>query len=473
MRKISTALLVYPPTGVYDRFERCQSPVASESVKMIRPPLDLMYLAAVLEQSGVKAYLRDYPASGKGWDGLGADLKKIKPDLFLASVTVHTISDDCLAFRMARQADPRVVCVLKGFLPDYGKQALMDCPQIDIALREESEYALGELAAGMPLEEISGISYRSAGGIKINSRPEKLPELDSLPFPARHLADNDLYLMPDNGRRMGMILLSKGCPRNCIFCLVPIVNNRQVRMRSTDSVVRELIECVSRHGIRDFWFRADNFSVNRDWVLELCAKIKGSGLALRWATNSRVDSLDEEIVSAMKSAGCFAVGLGVESGSEETLSRIKKGITKEQARRAVSLCRAAGLKVYLFFILGFPWENAGHIRETVDFARGLKADVVNFSFAVPFPGTELAALSLKSGVLKEDGGYSRGNYGTPMTGTLYLGRKQLVEMERAAYRRIIFSPSYVFRSFSGVSSFKECLCYLRAGAHLIRLCLRG
>jgi len=473
MRKINTALLVYPPTGIYDRFERCQSPVASESVKMIRPPLDLMYLAAVLEQAGVKAHLRDYPASGKGWDALRADLEEIKPDLFLASVTVHTISEDCLAFRVARQADPGVVCVLKGFLPDYGKQALMDCPEIDITLREESEQAIGEFASGVPLEEIRGISYRCVDGVKANPRPEKLPGLDSLPFPARHLADNDLYRMPDNGRKMGMVLLSKGCPRNCIFCLVPIVNNRQVRMRGTDSVVRELAECVSRHGIRDFWFRADNFSVDRGWVLELCAKIKDSGLALRWATNSRVDSLDEEVASAMKSAGCFAVGLGVESGSEETLSRIKKGITRQQARRAVSLCRAAGLKVYLFFILGFPWENAGHIRETVDFARDLKADVVNFSFAVPFPGTELAELSLKSGALKPYHGYSRGNYGVPIAGTLYLGKDELVAMERAAYRRIIFSPSYILRNLRGIRSFEECLCYLRAGLHLIRLCLRG
>ncbi len=470
MRKISSALLVYPPTGVYDRFERCQAPVESESVSIMRPPLDLMYLAAILERNGIKVCIRDYPAIGKGWSGLAHDLKEIKPDLFLASVTVHTIHLDCLAFKMAKKANTDAICVLKGFLPDCGRQAFVDCPEIDAVLREEAELTLEELVRARPVEDIQGLSYRSNEGIRVNPDRVALVDLDLLPFPSRHLTDNNLYRMPDNNRKMGMVLLSKGCPRNCIFCLAPLVNNRRVRMRSPDSVIMELEECVCKHGITDFWFRADNFSVNRSWVLEVCEKIKNSRLPLRWATNSRVDSLDAEVVSVMKGAGCFAVGLGIESGSEETLKKIKKGITKEQSVRAVRLCRSSGMQVYLFFVIGFPWEDSWHIKETISFARQLEGDVINFSFAVPFPGTELFDISVKAGVLSPGKDYSGGNYGVPLTGTLYLSRDELVKMEKSAYRSIIFNPAYILRNLGRIRSFRQGICYLRAGAHLTKLC---
>jgi radical SAM superfamily enzyme YgiQ (UPF0313 family) len=267
-----------------------------------------------------------------------------------------------------------------------------------------------------------------------------------------------------------MVLVSKGCPHDCIFCLVPLVNNKQVRLRHPDSLIAELGECVNKHGITDFWFRADNFTVNRTWVLQVCDKINSSRLPIRWATNSRVDSLDAKIISAMKKSGCFAIGLGIESGSQDTLQRIKKNINKQQAKETVGLCRRNGLQTYLFFIIGFPWETARHIQETVTFARQLKGDIINFSFATPFSGTALFDLCLKLGVLKAKPEYSSGNYGAPLTGTLYLSRKQLVRMEKSAYRKIIFSPVYIMRNLSRIKSFKECLCHLKAAWHLIKLC---
>ncbi len=470
-KNIKSALLIYPPTGIYDRFERCQSPVESETVTIVRPPLDIMYLAAVLERNGIDVHIRDYPASGKGWGAFEKDIIKISPDLLLASATVHTVLRDCLAFEKAKKHNPSVICVLKGFLPDHGKRVLADCPSLDIVLRDEAEPALEDLARGVHLREIPGLSYRWDGQIKVNADRSVLTELDSLPFPARHLCDNGLYRMPDNGKKMGMLLVSKGCPRSCSFCLVPLVNNKKVRLRSPDSIVDELGECVHKHGITDFWFRADNFTADKDWVIRVCDKIIRSGLRVRWATNSRVDSLDVRMLAAMKNAGCFAIGLGVESGSEETLSKARKGITKEQAIDAVRLCRENGIQTYLFFIIGFPWETARHIRETVDFARRLKGDVVNFSFATPFPGTELFELSVKSGLIKPDTEYSSGNYGVPLTGTLYLSRRELVDMERSAYRRIVLNPGYIMRALSRVKSFNDCACYLKAAFHLLKLCV--
>jgi radical SAM superfamily enzyme YgiQ (UPF0313 family) len=468
---IKSALLIYPPTGIYDRFERCQSPVESESVTILRPPLDLMYLAAILERNAIKVHLRDYPAEGKNWGSFKRDIEKIAPDLLLVSATVHTVSRDCLAFEIAKKSNPSVICVLKGFFPDQGRQVFSDFPSTDVVLREDAEFALEEFIRGKPLRDIPGLSCRFKEKIEVNPNRHPLTDLDYLPFPARHLADNNLYRMPDNGKKMGMVLVSKGCPHDCIFCLVPLVNHQKVRLRSPDSLAAELQECVHKHGITDFWFRADNFTVNRDWVLRVCDKINGSRLAIRWATNSRVDSLDAEMISAMKKSGCFAIGLGIESGSQETLQKIKKKISKQQAKETVSLCRRHGLQTYLFFIIGFPWETARHIQETINFAQQLKGDIINFSFATPFPGTALFDLCVKLGVLKTGPEYASGNYGTPLTSTLYLNRKQLLGMEKSAYRQIIFSPAYILRNLSRIRSPKECLCHFKAALHLIRLCV--
>lgn len=467
---IKSALLIYPPTGIYDRFERCQSPVESESVNIMRPPLDLMYLAAILERNDIKVYLRDYPAAGKNWKSLNQDIQEINPDLLLVSATLHTFSQDCLAFEIAKKFNLSITCILKGFFPDQGKQILLNYPTVDIILREEPELALEEFIRGQPLQNIPGLSYRSNGTIQINPNRYSFPELDSLPFPARHLSNNALYRMPDNGKKMGIILLSKGCPCDCTFCLVPLVNNKQVRLRSPDSLAAELYECVHKHGITDFWFRADNFTINKTWVLRVCDKIIKSRLPIRWATSSRADSLDAEMISAMKKSGCFAIGMGVESGSQDTLQRIKKNITKQQIKEAVDLCHKNKIQTYLFFIIGFPWETTRHIKDTISFARQLAGDVVDFSFSTPFPGTELFDLSVKLGVLKADTEYSQGNYGIPLIGTLHLSRDELVEMEKSAYRQIMFSPAYIIRNISKIRSFKECICYLKAAIHLIKLC---
>ncbi len=461
--------MIYPPTGIYDRFERCQSPVASESVNIVRPPLDLAYLAAVLERHGIRVWIRDYPAAGKGWMDVEKDIGRLGPDLLLVSATLFTCSEDCRAFAVARRHKKDTICVLKGFFPDEGRQALLAAEEIDFVLREEAETALEELVKGIPPRDVPGIAFREGGSVSVTSSFSALPELDSLPFPARHLCDNGLYRMPDNGRKMGVILAGKGCFGECVFCLAPLVNGRRLRLRGHVSLLEELRECVYEHGIRDFWLRADNFTADREWVMRFCAELSGSGLPVRWAVNSRADCLDRELGKAMKRAGCFAVGIGAESGSEDTLRRIKKNITREQVRRAVNICRECGLQAYLFFIMGFPWETKEHISETVDFAGELKGDAVNFSFPVPFRGTPLYGIYESMGLPEDNGRRGVNNYGLPRGGTAFLSAAELIRAEKAAYRRLFFNPEYILRRLSRIGSPREFLRHIRAAGHLLKI----
>jgi len=173
---------------------------------------------------------------------------------------------------------------------------------------------------------------------------------------------------------------------------------------------------------------------------------------------------------AMKRAGCFAVGIGAESGSEDTLRMIKKNITKEQVRDAVNACKECGLQAYLFFIIGFPWETRKHISETVDFARELKGDAVNFSFPVPFRGTPLSGIYESLGLREDNARYDVNNYGLPRGGgTAYLSAAELIQAEKAAYRRLFFNPEYILRRLSRIGSPQELLRHIRAAWHLLKI----
>jgi radical SAM superfamily enzyme YgiQ (UPF0313 family) len=471
-KRIARAFLIYPPTGLYDRFDRCQAPIESETVLILRPPMDLAYMAAALEGEGVECRIADYPAEGKGWDDLEKDLKAFSPDMLIASTVVSTFEDDCRAFALAKRVDPNMLTVAKGVVSvDEGKTELTHHAALDIILRGEPEFTLAEIAGGGERSNILGITYHHDGAVIVNQDRPDLADLDGLPFPARHLLKNELYLMPDTRRKMGVILTSKGCPYGCIFCLVGKMYGKKVIFRSPASLVAELEECVNRFNIRDFWFRSDTFTLRKSWVIEVCRTIVDKRLSIRWATNSRVDTIDAERLEWMKKAGCFAIGFGIESGNQEILDHMKKGITLDQCRRAVKLCKEKGILTYLFFMIGLPWDSRETVRQTVAFARELDGDISNFSIAYPFPDSELYRISVLEGLVKE-GQPLRGDYSAPAIPTLHLTREEVASLEKWANRRLLLRPFHVAKVLCKLESLPVMREYIRAGLRMLRYSAR-
>jgi radical SAM superfamily enzyme YgiQ (UPF0313 family) len=465
---IRHALLIYPPTGLYDRFDRCQAPVESETVFMIRPPMDLAYMAAAIERVGVECKIRDYPAEKKDWSDLERDLEQLSPDLLIASTVAPVFEKDCRAFTTAKRAVPRITTVAKGVIStDEGRSEMARHPEIDIIVRGEPEFTVAEIAEGRDLGRVDGITYRGADGIKANPDRPDLQDLDGLPFPARHLLNNDLYRMPDTDRPMGVVLSSKGCPFECIFCLVPRLYGRRVVFRSPESLVSEIEECAGKFDIRDFWFRADTFTLKKQWTLDVCRRIIEKDLRIRWATNSRVDTIDAERLDWMKRAGCFAIGFGIESGSQELLDGMKKGITLDQCRRAVRLCKEKGILTYLFFIIGLPWDDRETIRRTVAFATELDGDVSNFSIACPFPDSELHKIAIENKLISPGSALS-GDYSTPSMGTLYLSGEEVARLEKWANRKLLLRPVHVAKLLVKLGSPLVAMRYARAGLRMLR-----
>ncbi len=448
-------LLVNPPTGIYLREDRCQAPVRSMMAQGVRPPMDLAYIAATCrEAAGAECRIKDYPVEGGGWSALEAELEDFSPDIFVISTTTPTFERDMMAAEKAhRILGDSVTCIGKGaHFADHDEEALLMHPELDLAVRGESELVIAELVAGEDPAHVPGVSWLGTDGMVLR-KPDRPPpeDLDSLPFPARDLLRNELYPDPETGAPLTPVLTSRGCPGRCIFCPVFLVSGRRLRKRSVGSIVRELESCISDHGIRSFLFRSDTFTMDRKWVLELCSAIRGAGLDIRWGANSRVDTFDDEMAAAMASSGCHVISFGVESGDPDILAKIGKDIALERVRSVVEACRKNGIMSLLYFIVGLPWDTRESIRRTARFARAVRADFYEFHAAYPFPGTPLYEIALRDGLFGEEG-LSGGDYFPPVMDTYSLTSTEVAAERKRAILGTYLSPAFLLRTLGRIRS---------------------
>lgn len=467
---IRRVFLLYPPTGVYMRDDRCQAPVEGMTAQPNRAPLDLAYMAAMLERLGVECKIGDYAAAKKSWEELRRDIETFKPDLLLASVTTPTIVHDLAVCRMAKEIDPKILTVAKGaHFTAKDDETLLKYPELDLVIRGESEHAIEDIVSRKNLSDILGLAYRHEGKVKRNAdRPYiEVEDLDKLPFPARHLMDNSLYTAPDTGEPITMINTGRGCPHQCIYCAVTIASGYKLKVRSPQNIVAEIEECVKRHNIRNFFFRADTFTWDEKWVVDLCGLILDKGLDIRWGCNSRVDTISEKRLEWMKKAGCWIVGFGIESGSQEMLDKMKKRAKLEDAEKAIALCKKYGVKTYGLFLIGLPWETKETVEQTIRFSQKLNPSFLDFNIAYPLPGTEYYRLAQEMKLFDEKD-LPSGDYARPIVRTLSMGTKELIQLRKKALLSFYLRPAYVFETLKGIRSPRIFFNYVRSGVRLVQ-----
>jgi radical SAM superfamily enzyme YgiQ (UPF0313 family) len=197
-----------------------------------------------------------------------------------------------------------------------------------------------------------------------------------------------------------MLSLSRGCPHSCIYCLAPLYYGKRERRRSAASVLEEIRVCVRDHGIRHFIFWGEMVSFRREALVELCELLIREGVTVVWMGAARADQLDDELLALMRRAGCFMLTLGLESASQAILDSSHKSLRVEDGIRAARAIRRAGIKVMGHFVVGLPGETEQTARATRVFARR-HCDYAQFYCAVPYPGTELAAMARREGWLRQ------------------------------------------------------------------------
>jgi radical SAM superfamily enzyme YgiQ (UPF0313 family) len=230
----------------------------------------------------------------------------------------------------------------------------------------------------------------------VNADRPFIPNLDDLPLPMHHLLPLDKYRIPMLKGPYTFVVTSRGCPGGCRFCIKHVSYQYSVRVRSPENIMEELW-LLKGLGIHNIHMYADLFTVDRQQVMGLCNLILKEGLKIRWTCNSRVDFVDEEMLQLMAKSGCWMISWGIESGSEEVLKRVRKGISLDKAERALRWSNAAGIKNWGYFIIGLPGETEETIQQTINFSKKLPLDLALFHIAAPYPGTPFFFEVLENG----------------------------------------------------------------------------
>lgn len=435
------AFFITPPTELWIREDRCQAPIKKYLFSVIRPPIRLAEAAAVLEKAGYECRIIDYPVEEKTWEHFKRDLKQFNPDILFISTVFKTRDADYEACRLAKAQNRNILTIMKGTPRGDDVGALEAYEDLDIFVTREMDFSLEDIVAQKNLDNIQGISFRRNGQVVANPIAPLNRNTDSLPFMARHLLNNKLYTRPDTGKPLATITTAKGCPEKCIFCAATVGMGKTINERSPESIADEIDECVNKHGITDFFFAAETFTYNRKWTLKICDEILSRNLKIKWACTTRADKIDEELAGKMELAGCECIAMGIESGNQESLDRMKKRITLEQIERGVKIVSRTRIKTYLNYIIGLPWETREMVEQTIDFAIKLDGDLTQFILAYPLYGTELFEMAKADGLLvKEDNFLHDYSLKSP-----HLTTKELRRLYFKAVLRFYFRPRYLIR----------------------------
>lgn len=456
-------LLIYPPSPVLNREDRCQQPTKDLIVIPPLPPTDLMYLAAVAEKAGLEAKINDYSQNGD----YEADLKEFNPDYLVVNIATPTLEHDLDAVKKAKEICPNVITIAKGaaFLT-LADRIIKEHNELDFGILGEAENTLKKILEGKPKAEILGLYYKENDEVKFTGNRPFIEDLDSLPFPARHLVDNNIYRRPDNNKVQATIKVSRGCPFHCFFCLATPVSGAKVRRRSPENIVAEIKECVEKYNIKNFLFWSDIFNIDKDWTMKLCQAIIDSGLKITWSANTRADTADLEMAEMMYKSGCRLVSIGVESGSQYMLEKMGKKITLNDVRRTVKVFKKAKIRIYNYFVIGLPWETEETVEETIKFAIELNSDFISFYTATPLPGSRFYDYALEHNLFDKETSFENAYY-YPAVNTHNLSRERVFELHKSAIKRFYLRPLYILKMLSRIRSFAEIKNYFIAGMNVL------
>jgi len=396
-------------------------------------PLGIAYIAGMLEREGFKVQLLD--AFIEGWDQetrvtgekmlVGLPFARIKeiiartnPDIVgVTSMFTSQRKNAHHVARVAKEVDPEIVVVFGGAHPTAAPTSVLEDHAVDVAVLGEGDNVIVPLIraieAGLDLRQLDGIAFRDeAGRPVVMPKTTQIEDLDSLPFPARHLLPMDKYFaakvrhgsVGSKGERQASMITSRGCQFLCNFCTAFKVFTRKPRMRSVESVLGEIEQLVTTYGVDEIYFEDDQIIAKQRRSAELFDAI-ASRFRLHWDTPNGVSPwlLNDEILAKMKASGCYRVNLAIESGNQWVLDNIiNKPVKLDKIPGLVKSIRRLGMEVSTFLVVGnigrHAVETLDQIRESFAFCRKLGV-TPHTSLLTAYPGSEVLEIAQDKGYL--------------------------------------------------------------------------
>jgi len=354
------------------------------------PTMGLASLASFLKKRGVE--VRVFDANIEREEDLFKFIEDFKPDLIGLSIVSYFYN---LAYELIKKIkkNTKIPIVIGGPHISAIRKKVFEEIDIDFAIKGEGEFALYELLKEMrkknpEFSKIKGLMWKNGNNVIENDDRELIKNLDALPFPKYECFDLTKYAY--FYEKKIPIITSRGCPYNCVYCSVRLTHGRSFRPKSPEKVVDE-IEYWCKRDRKIFLINDDCFSFDIDRAMKICDLIIKRGLKINFQLYSglRVDRINKELLEKMKEAGCTFIAYGCESGNEQVLKNIKKGITLDQVRNAIKLTNEVGIANCVYFIIGHPGETYESAMDSIKFAGSLPCGYINFNNLVPFPGSEL------------------------------------------------------------------------------------
>jgi len=385
-------LLIDPPFGAVETGGEKERFAGVENAI---PSLGLAYLAAVAEQAGHQVRIMDCTIA-HGWEELRQVGQEYNPQVVGITAKTPSFTNALRTARLLKDAAPEAVLVVGGSHPTAMPEHAAAPKVFDYLVLGEGETTFRELldhldGHGKAPEEIAGLAFTRGDTLHFTPPRQPIPDLDSLPFPARHLLPPLSAYSPTAAsyRKLPLVhvMTSRGCPSRCNFCDRAIFGERY-RARSAPNVLAEVAEVVRLYGAKEIRFFDDTFTINRKRLTAICSGMKENHPDLPWTCLTKAEAVDLEMLTMMRQSGCWQVLYGLESGDDRVLESLGKKNTVAMNRQAVQWARQAGLRVRADFLVGSPAETPESLRKTLEFAKELDIDFAHFNKFVPFPGTE-------------------------------------------------------------------------------------
>ncbi|MFC1906268.1 B12-binding domain-containing radical SAM protein [Chloroflexota bacterium] len=442
-----------------ENFVRSARWAARSRGRVQRHPDFLAIATAVLEEKGHNAKLLDAATLNMNIDKVRSFVEEFKPELSVIFTTTPSIYSDIEYTGMLKGLGSKTVLIGQhaSALPE---ETMKLSDNIDYIARGEYDYTLRDLADDKKPEDIPGLTYRNGSEIITTGDRPMIENLDEMPFPAWHQVDIHDYFDAGKLYPFITILSGRGCPNNCSFCVLPqVFYGKKYRMRSVQKVIDEIeYDLKLFPDLKEIMFEDDTLTVDIKRCNEICNKIISRGIKIIWSANARADLDNLDLLKLMKASGCRMLVVGFEFGDQQVLKNVNKGVTLEQMRRFASLTRQVGIKIHGCFMIGGPGDTRETAEKTIELARELKPDTLQFSALVPYPGTKFYEWCQENNYIIAKDWSDWVDAGEQSTVVEYpnLTKEEIVSLvDKGLYKNFYFRPSTWIHHLMTINSFDD------------------
>lgn len=437
-------LLVNPPRfeGIpVVREERCEI-IERNSVL---PPYSLLQIASLLRGRQHEVELIDANGEDISYPTFESLISKKDYDAIIFRFTPTTFDWDMKVTTISKKYSDAYTIGICWTLNSFTKDVMNEAENLDIYLRHEYESVTTELidtlSISTDLSNVNGIAYRNNGEMKITGDAQPIKNYDDIHTPAYDLLKSFDYYYENtrHGQPFTIMYTSKGCPYSCIYCTVA---NTKWKARSAESVIEELRYLKQNYNIKTVTFFDETFTINKKRVEDICQKMIDEKMGIKWYCNSRIDLLDKQLVEKMKSAGCRAICMGIETGSQKIIGEVNKKVSVEKAADIIKMVKSTGIKAYCSFVIGLPGENWDTVNETIEFVKNTLPTGAQFNVAAPYPGTKLYDIAIEKGWISKNADFRKMYQHQSMMRTDELTEEDLNVARKKAYEALYLNPKW-------------------------------